>query len=156
MCRRENERVNPGLARRGCARLVDCLMALVLWCAAERLLTGGSANKNLGMVLCDLTIAVFIACLYEVFLIAWTGTTIGKRLFGIYVLHRDRGRLSISASFTRTYAIWRTAFGYGIPFVRFVRLVRLRHGAERGVALPWDGETGDWMVEWRNSGKMKD
>jgi len=151
MSRRENERISPGLVRRGCARLVDCSMALILWCSVVCLLTSDTVNKNLGMVLCDLTIAVFIACLYEVFSIAWTGTTLGKRLFGIYVLHHDRGRLSISASFARTYAIWRMALGYGIPFLRFVRLDRLRHEVARGVAPPWDGEETDWVIEWRRS-----
>ena len=122
-------------------------MALMLWCAVERLLMGDTAGKNLGMVLCDLTIAIFMACFFEVFLIAWTGTTIGKRFCGIRVLNRDRSRLSISTSFARTHTIWRLAFGCGIPFVRFVQLARLRHHTIRGMALPWDSEESGWVIE---------
>ncbi len=141
---------------RACARLIDCLMALILQCAVERVFACHVMHKNLGRVLCDLSIAIFIACLCEIFLIAWAGTTIGKRLFGISVLNRVRDKLSVSESFQRTYLIWRKAFGYGIPFVRFVRLVRLRHEVARGVALPWDCGDYDWVVESRSGNRTNE
>ncbi|HHX19851.1 MAG TPA: RDD family protein [Clostridiaceae bacterium] len=138
-----------GLMRRGCARLVDLSMTLMFWRAAELLFFGGATNKNLAAILCDQLIAIGIACLCEIIMIAWTGTTVGKRIFGIYVLNRDRGKLSATISFARTYMIWRFAFGYGIPFFRIVRLVRIWHDAKRENAFVWDHENL-WIVESRN------
>lgn len=135
--------------RRGCARLVDLSMALMFWRAAELLFFGGATNKNLAAILCDQLIAIGIACLCEIFLIAWTGTTVGKRIFGIYVLNRDRGKLSVTISFARTHMIWRFAFGYGIPFFRIVHLVRIWHDAGQGNVHIWDHENL-WIVESRN------
>ena len=148
MSRRENEESAGARTTRLCA-VVGCSMALILWCSVVCLLTSDTVNKNLGMVLCDLTIAVFIACLYEVSR-SRGRVRHGKRLSVStcsIMIEAD----SLSRHRLRTYAIWRMALGYGIPFLRFVRLDRLRHEVARGVALPWDGEETDWVIEWRRS-----
>ncbi|HHW94230.1 MAG TPA: RDD family protein [Clostridiaceae bacterium] len=150
MYQQEKKQTRSTLVRRSCARLIDCSIALIIWLTFDILFLGSRANKNLAMVFIDQWIAVCIACVGEIFLIAWTGTTIGKRIFGIFVLKRDRVRLSITESFVRTYSVWHLAFGYGIPFVRIVYLVRIWHGIGQGVALSWDDES-DWVVEFQGA-----
>lgn len=150
MCLQDKQNIRLELVRRGCARLIDLTMALIGWRVVELILQGKQTNKSLAIVLCDLSIAAGIACLCEIFLIAWTGTTVGKRIFGIFVYDRERSRISVSRSFARAYMIWRLAFAYGIPYIRIVRLVRLWHGACLGIAPPWDDEN-NWVIESRNT-----
>lgn len=78
----------------------------------------------------------------EAALIATTGTTPAKWIFGISVLAVGSKKLSYSAALKRAFLVWIQGEGFGIPFVTlFTRLFAYRRLTKTGTTL-WDTSVG--------------
>lgn len=75
---------------------------------------------------------------FEATLLAFTGTTPAKWLFGIRVLHSSGVRLSLDSAFQRTLGVFCLGEGLGIPLVAlFTRIFAYRRLTKTGTTL-WD------------------
>ena len=63
------------------------------------------------------TLFLFVGALYDI--IGWTvwSTTIGKRIFGLYVLRPDGSKLGLGRAFARWLAVGLSALLLGIGFL---------------------------------------
>lgn len=88
------------------------------------------------------TIAVLqiISILVEPILLHFTGTTVGKWIFGFYLTDIDGRHLSYRAAFWRTVKVYFLGMGFGIPFLNLYRLYKSYVSVKEGWKAPWDDE----------------
>ncbi len=143
------------LLRRAFARLIDFSMWLVFWNFLYLYLLKGTANRDLARILVDQFVAIILMFLSEVVFIVWCGTTIGKKLLGLSVVHSRQGKLNMKQSSMRALYVWRHAYGFGIPYYRLLCFVRVWHNRnDREISLFKSRKDGivvqsEAMSRWR-------
>ena len=107
------------------ARLFDFLIVFALcYAAADRWLIEGNRHTLLMFLLLQI-VACWIMLLIEPLMICWFKTTPGKAIFGIKITDNKGVCLSYGQAYRRSFALWRHALGYGLPFYRLVVMGRL-------------------------------
>lgn len=98
----------------------------------------GSSSGYSDNFILDNFIYVPIALLFESFLMATWGTTLGKKLFGIVVKRSDGGNLSYLDAMSRNFKIW--FFGMALTFPGFVLipLVMNFRKNNKNIKTSWD------------------
>jgi len=78
----------------------------------------------------------------EAFFLSRTGSTPGKRLFGIQVLSQSGDRLLYSNALQRTFLVWIKGEGLGIPIATVVTRIFAYKRLQRTGTTLWDSAMG--------------
>lgn len=106
-----------------------------------------------GGKLLDFALTVMMAGFLNALMIAFTGYTIGKAVFGIQVLNIDRSLLGFASALKRELLVWAKGLGLGIPLISLFTLIAgYRRLSEKGEAS-WD--EGASVVLYRPAGSTQ-
>lgn len=78
--------------------------------------------------------------LIEPVLLHFTGTTVGKWIFGFQLTDMDGKRLTYRAALWRTIKVYFLGMGFNIPFLNLYRLYKSYQTVDEGWKAPWDDE----------------
>lgn len=125
--------------RRYFARMLDLFFYSVAWGIFLALVCKVNlANRTRGMRLFDNLVALGLMLLLEPRLLSWFGTTPGKWILGLYVTDNEGYRLSISEAFSRTWRVFRSGMGLGLPIVEPITLGWSLWACNKGKSLSWE------------------
>lgn len=112
---------SPHAWRRWTARMIDVgCVGFVFGVLLELLAPGSTAELN------DVAanVIVFALCFpVEAVVLSAFGTTVGKRLLRIRVVRRDGLPLDFGTALNRSFQVWMSGLGFGIPLVSLVTMV---------------------------------
>ena len=98
--------------------------------------------------LTDLMLTVFIGVVITGVLIGFSGSSIGKWVFGIRITDANGRPIGIGAGIMRDLNVWVKGMGFGLPIVALITLyLGYRRLTEKGVTS-WD-ESGGYLVSHR-------
>lgn len=141
----------PIPVRRYIARMLDSLLYGTIW---NMILIGvfrvniSAQNEadGLGYDILGIIVGIGLMLVFETLLLPLTGTTPGKWIFGLRVLHTDGSRLTWREAFDRTWLVILRGQGLEIPVYSLYRLYKSCVAAGDGQPLEWELET-DSIVE---------
>lgn len=103
------------------AREIDLSLYSILWSAVWMLLLRWDLSSTLIGKLFNSYVCFGIMLLIEPLLLHLFGTTLGKFIFGIRVLDESGAKFTWWGAFDRTFSVFGSGMGYGIPFYRLWR-----------------------------------
>ncbi|MBP5330406.1 MAG: RDD family protein, partial [Lachnospiraceae bacterium] len=141
--------VYPHPFRRFLARMVDMMIYMIIVVTFIRLffeldpinaLTLGLLSDSSSYSLSPFWMysIYFLMFLIEPLLIHFTGTTLGKLIFGVRILDASGQKLSLKAAYIRSFYLFRYGYGFMIPIYTFYRYFRSFMDCQYGNTLPWD------------------
>ena len=141
--------IYPHPFRRFLARMVDTMVYMVIVVTFIRLffeldpvtaLTLGLLSDSSASTLNPFWMYTIYLLMFAVepLVIHFTGTTLGKLIFGIRILDASGNRLSLKATYIRSFMLLRYGYGFMIPIYTFYRYFRSFMDCQYGVTLPWD------------------
>ena len=101
----------------------------------------------------DVIATSFLGCLSTGVLVGFTGTTIGKWIFGIRVLRDDGKTIGITDGIIRDLKVWVKGLAFGIPIFSLVTLYTSYNGLKRHETTSWD--SGRYALLYRPSGPVQ-
>jgi len=103
--------------RRYWARWIDIFLGgIVFYALFYTLIPNGFFTDPIAKVL-EIILQGSTWFLFEPFFISKWGTTPGKRLFGITVVHPNNQNLSLQESIGRTFQVWMRGLAFSIPII---------------------------------------
>lgn len=129
--------------RRFFARSFDLSVYSVIWNTFLTLAVNLHVGSRTGLswTLAELIASACLMFLIEPVLLALTGTTPGKFLFGIRVTGMDGGRLSYGLALERTWGVFGKGMGYFIPGYQLYRQYRSYKECKNGEMLYWETDS---------------
>lgn len=110
--------------------------------------------KPLSYYVVDSFVTVVLALLVEIPVMALTGSTFGKWLFGLSVRRSDGRKISLPGLARRNLLLWVYGWGLGLPLVNLIRLWFSYGKAATGERCPWD-ERPLYVVRQKPIGKLR-
>lgn len=86
----------------------------------------------------DLLLSIFIGTVINAVLLALTGSTLGKWIFGIRVREADGARLGFARAIQRELRVWMRGLGFGIPIVSLFTVMRAYNQLDNFQQTTWD------------------
>ncbi len=86
-------------------------------------------------------IPIMVMMVVEPILLSSIGTTFGKCIMRVRVIHKDGRYLTFAESIKRTWFMLRLGMGFGIPFYELYRNYNSYGVLEEGKELPWEEAT---------------
>lgn len=86
----------------------------------------------------DLMLTIFIGTVVNAVLLAATGSTLGKWIFGIRVREADGRRIGFARAIEREARVWMRGLAFGIPIVSLFTLVRAYNQVNDFKQTAWD------------------
>ena len=125
--------------RRYFARMLDEAMYSAIWyCILALVLDVNLTNRGTGATLADTIIILVLTILLEPLQLAVFGTTLGKWILGIYVLHNDDRKLTLSEASNRTAKVLFHGLGFHIPVYNMIRLWKSYKACTERETLQWE------------------
>ncbi len=154
----------PAPWRRYFARMFDSfLIGVILWVAIGFAI--GVANPSLAQsafgnesalhnpfVSSMFTLALVIP--FTAALVGFTGTTIGKWIFGVRVTHTDGSPIGYKAAIQREVSVWLSGLALGVPLISLATLITSYQVLKKKGATSWD-EGKPWVVTHRPFGGIQ-
>lgn len=139
--------------RRYFARTLDLNMYTLLWYVFLTLvLKVDIINRGALGILLDNLVACFIMVIAEPIFLAWTGTTPGKAILGISVMHSDERRLTYRESLVRTWKLFLYGMGLSVPVLTVARYIKSYNTCNEGGLLEWESRSDEILQDthtWR-------
>jgi uncharacterized RDD family membrane protein YckC len=110
--------------------------------------------KPLSYGFVDVFFSILLALLLEIPLMAATGTTFGKWMFGLSVRRSDGSKIGLLGLTRRNFLLWIYGWGLGLPLVILIRLCLSYGKAATGQRCPWD-ERPLYLVRQKPIGKLR-
>jgi RDD family protein len=101
--------------------------------------------------LADAIMTVAMAIPLNAALIGFTGSSLGKWLFGVRVDSQDGRPIGFGKALLRELSVWVQGMGLGIPVVNVITFWLSYSRLEKNGATPWD-EQGHHVVLYRPQG----
>lgn len=95
-----------------------------------------------------------ISLFTQAFLLRMPGTTPGKALLGLRVVHLDGRRPTLRTLMRRQWRLWGAGWAYGIPFLNLLTFAANRTLVRDGKPTAWDEENGLVVYE-RHAGWVR-
>lgn len=132
--------------RRFFARMIDMTIYMTLWDAFLSLFFHINIMETglPGMVM-DIIASAVLLLLAEPVMLALSGTTPGKFLFGLRVSAESGARLTWKEAWRRTWIVWRKGYGYYIPVYQIIREYRSYRSCKKGELLEWEEDSVLWL-----------
>ncbi|MBR3762365.1 MAG: MerR family transcriptional regulator [Lachnospiraceae bacterium] len=126
--------------RRFFARTLDEALYSVIWSCFLVLAMGVNLAKrnSVGANLLDILMMLLLNMVLEPLQLSLFGTTLGKWIFGIRVLHNDERKLDFSEAFERTLTVFFYGLGLHIPIYTLYRLWKSYKACTDGEGLEWE------------------
>lgn len=125
--------------RRFFARTLDEACYSVIWsCFLTLVLDVNLMNRSSAANLVDIAVMLLFTILLEPLQLALFGTTLGKWILGITILHNDDRKLSISEAFERTGQVILSGVGLHIPIYNLYRLWKSYKACTERESLAWE------------------
>ena len=99
----------------------------------------------------DAVMTVAAAIPLNAALIGFTGSSLGKWLFGVRVAGEDGQPIGVGKALLRELFVWARGMGLGIPVVNLITFWLSYSRLEKNGATPWD-EQGHHVVLYRPEG----
>lgn len=122
------------------AREIDLSLYSLLWGAVWMLLLRWDLGSTLVGKLFNSYVCYALMLLIEPLLLHLCGATLGKLVFGISVRDADGAKLSWGAALERTWNMFASGMGYGIPFYSWWRYWKSYKACADEECCPWEGE----------------
>ena len=103
--------------------------------------------------LVDIIFTSLLGCLGSGIILGFTGTTLGKWIFGIRVLTQSGQNIGVGAGITRDLTVWFKGLGMGIPLVSLITLLLAHKSLTSDKTTSWD--EGQYCVIHRPSGAFQ-
>lgn len=123
--------------RRFWARWLDSLLGSMTALTMLMVLSDGVIPNNFWTTVLGLGLSLLL----EPIQLRIFGTTLGKWIFGIRLLHRDGRKLDLGEAFRRTWQARLYGEALGIPFVCYWRLWKSYKTYNDGYELPWEEDS---------------
>ncbi len=121
------------------ARSLDLALYVLLWGSIQVFyLHVPLVNKIIRGLILDVLMIVFFMIIFEPILIATTGTTIGKSVFGLKIKTFEMTKLSYGDALRRTYLVLVDGMGLLIPIYSMIRLFKSYKLCSDEEVLQWD------------------
>lgn len=128
--------------RRYFARVLDRFAYSVLWsCFLMLVFNVNITNQGFGLKLAEFVMTLLLTMVLEPLQLALFGTTLGKGILGIHVLHNDDRKLSFSEAYDRTKQVLFYGFGFYIPILSWFFLWKSYKSCKGGENLEWEYDT---------------
>lgn len=88
-----------------------------------------------------LLLALPISLVVDALLITWTGSSMGRALAGIYVIHEDGNKLTASAALERNLGVYGRGLCLGLPIFSLFTLKASFDDVKENGTTHWDRET---------------
>lgn len=126
--------------RRFFARTLDEALYSVIWSCFLCLAMGINLAKrnSVGANLLDILMMLLLTIILEPLQLSLFGTTLGKWVLGIRVLHNDERKLTFSEAFERTVQVLFYGLGLHIPIYTLFRLWKSYKACTDGEGLEWE------------------
>ncbi len=125
--------------RRFFARTLDEAVYSVMWtCFLILVLDVNLLNRSSAANFVDIIMTLLLTILLEPLQLALFGTTLGKWILGIHILHNDDRKLSFSEAFERTGQVLFSGLGLHIPIYNYVRLWKSYKACTERETLAWE------------------
>lgn len=140
------------LWRRFCARVIDLAVYQFLVSACLRLVLHVNTSIEVGWRIVEIPLPIILMYVIEPILLSVIGTTLGKRIFGIYVLNESGNIISYKNAKRRSFRVfW---YGMGVYFtpVMLWRLGKSYIDGKAGRRLPWEEDSKVYILDkkkWR-------
>ena len=99
--------------------------------------------------LLDTILTTFVASIISGLMIGATGTSLGKAIFGIKVLRKNKDKIGLIAGVGRDIEVWVKGLGLGIPIIALFTLINAYTSLKRNGTTSWD--SGRYIVMHRKS-----
>lgn len=97
-------------------------------------------QSRLSITVLQLAIFIALGMVMDTILLAIFGTTLGKWIFGIRVLHKSGRKLTLKEAFGRNFLRWIYGEGFGIIGVNLFCYFKSYKACKRGETMQWDEE----------------
>lgn len=125
--------------RRYFARMLDEAFYSTIWyCILALVLGVNLSNRGTGATLADIIMTLVLTFLLEPVQLALFGTTLGKWILGIHVLHNDDRKLTLAEAAGRTVQVLFYGLGFQIPIYSILRLWKSYNACIERETLQWE------------------
>lgn len=101
----------------------------------------------------DVVLTALLACLSTGVLTGFTGSTVGKWIFGVRVMSSEGDFIGVKNGISRDLSIWMKGFAFGIPIASFVTLFMSYRELTNRETTAWD--TNKYVILHRPSGTLQ-
>lgn len=128
--------------RRYFARMLDWAVYSMLWsCFLIFVFHVNMANQGFGLKLAEFIATLILTIVLEPLQLSLFGTTLGKWILGLRVLHNDDRKLSFSEGYDRTKVLLFYGLGCYIPILSLFFLWKSYKSCTHGESLEWEYES---------------
>jgi len=103
--------------------------------------------------LVETMLTAFLGCIGSGIILGFTGTTLGKWIFGVRVLTLNGQNIGVIAGIQRDFQVWIRGFGLGIPLITLITLILSYKSLTTDKVSVWDKDR--YCVIHRPSGPFQ-
>jgi len=108
--------------------------------------------NNVNPVL-DVILTAFLACFATGVLTGFTGSTVGKWIFGVRIMNADGNFIGVKNGISRDLTVWMKGLAFGIPIASLVTLFMSFRELKKSETTAWDGNK--YVILHRPSGALQ-
>lgn len=129
--------------RRFFARTLDVAFYSVIWsCFLILVFQVNIANQgSSGWAIVETIVILLLTLVFEPLQLTLFGTTLGKWILGLRVLHNDDRKLSFSEAYERTKQVLKYGIGFQIPILSWILLWKSYNMCTVGKELEWETDS---------------